>query len=120
MATLSEILEKGSATWTQSISSNDRFFPVILDHIDYLKANSTPHLLTPEKAYVCQYDVQRFLNDIKYRAQYAWIVLLINDIRSDLEFLGPRVLYIPNEEAIKKIWDRVITQDNTSARSPTR
>ena len=85
----------------------------ISDHVGYLR--STTSLVYPSAEVMAQnmYDVKRYIRNVQGGDQEIWwIVLLMNDLRSDMEFTYDNVangLYVPTTAQIRSLYSTFIS-----------
>lgn len=75
----------------------------IKDHRDEIVAKATRRRLTPDAMNVVKYDLRRYLRSIRYNENLYWIVLYINTIDSDADFIKISDILVPNETQISDL-----------------
>lgn len=82
----------------------------ILDHIDYIKRRSTTYDIDGPLMNFYRYDLKRFLKaHLRRQRDIAWIVLLLNDMHNDFEFVNPGKYVIPTDDLINALYHSYIT-----------
>lgn len=93
---------------TQSSTFSDDQGPwrqYILDHLDNIRKTSETFVLDGPLMNLYRFDLRRFLYDKMNRHEdLTWIVLLINDIPSELEFVNIDNLIVPTDSLITKLY----------------
>lgn len=97
MSLLSELAAYNNNT----ILGNDagwRLF--VLDHIENVRSNGTTLTITPALMSQCQNDLPRLLRSENISSVLDWVVYMLNDFQSDLDFvipeIGRRTIYVPD------------------------
>ena len=96
---MSDIFLDTDAKWRQ----------VVLDHLDLIIVNSRTYDLIDEDLVQCQYSPQRYLRRLRVRASLYWIVMLINEWRSDADFhldMPTRQVLIPTESYLEALYSK--------------
>lgn len=82
----------------------------ILDHLDYIAQRSNSYMIDADLMYGYRYDLQRYLKENqRIHQDIAWIVLLLNNMGSDLEFDTPGEYVIPNDTLIQNLYYSYMT-----------
>jgi hypothetical protein len=95
----------GNANRTQMGDDQGRWRQFILDHLDFIARRSQTKEIPAEMMNLYRYDLDRFLKqECSRNEDIAWIVLLINDLPSDFEFVGVRFLIVPTDDLISSLF----------------
>jgi len=95
-----------------SVTANDQgpWRQYVLDHIDWLKARIQPTEIQDLLMNQYRYDLERFLRDeVRLQLDVAWIVLLLNDMSCDFEFVQPGTYLIPQDALINSLYHSFAT-----------
>ena len=88
---------------------------VILDHKSYLIANSRTAIISSSYMQRYVHSLKRYLRSMNYSTNCAWIVGIINNIPSDVQFTSETLtLYIPNMSVIEELYTTYKTQANST------
>ena len=99
-------LHSAYASILSSYSNYDReWVQFIKDHYYHIKSKSTLVELNPYKHNTYHYRVTDFLKDNNIPVEMAWIVLFINQLGSDAEFIDLNLMIIPDVTDIKALRD---------------
>ena len=85
---------------------NKDFMDVLEAHLDYLKKDSSTHIVQVKADRVAIYegDFYGYLNEVGIEPEYHWIIMRINGMRSPTEFTnGMDTLFIPSKDEINQI-----------------
>lgn len=111
---LSQILATNIASNVLS-DDNGPWRQYILDHLDYISVRTKPSQIDRLLINQYRYDLARYLKDkAGIRGNIAWIVLLLNNIKSDFEFTEPGIYIIPTDDLINALYHSFITLETNS------
>jgi hypothetical protein len=83
----------------------------ILDHLDYIARRTAVYEITSLLMNQYRYDLARFLREhMSLRSDLAWIVILLNNMSTDLEFDTPGEFIIPTDELIDQLYHSYTTK----------
>lgn len=101
------------------MDTDDAWRQFVLDHRFKLIAGATPVLPTNELLSQNNYDIQRYLREINIDPTYFWIIFVMNDIDSDMNFHMDRVnsvIYIPTQADVTELYTtyKTVSQENNA------
>jgi hypothetical protein len=71
--------------------------------------------ITPSYMQSYKYSIKRYLRSVQFNNNCAWIVQLLNDIPSDIQFTGQNLLlYIPPMNVIEALYTNYVTANATT------
>ena len=115
MSTLQNYLNDASEKRGSGIYNNTdlRWVRVIKDHREILiKTGSYIELVEFEKNISFKYDLKNFIEKNIVRGasniknnNAMWIIMILNNIRDDSDFVDRDFIYVPNEEEIRSLYD---------------
>lgn len=76
----------------------------IQDHKQLILENSVLVTISKSTIHTYKYRIEEYLKSIGHPITLAWIVLYINNIKSNLEFKDLDSLYIPTESYIESLY----------------
>lgn len=88
------------------------WYQFVLDHKDYIRQRSTQVMPSGEIIGQTRYDVTRWLRKENFEPKFWWIVMVINDINSDLDYRKNNILipiFIPTVTVIKNLYTSYIS-----------
>ncbi len=87
--------------------TDPRWRQFISDYILILKEKSTVYNVTAQMAEIYYQDIPGLLRHIGSNTdpRADWIVRLVNDLKSDLEFTGAITLYVPSTTVVANLYD---------------
>lgn len=87
----------------------------ILDHLDFIAARSRTYEIDSPLMNLYRYDLKRFLREnLKIHGDLAWIVLLLNNLKNDLEWNTEGSYIIPDSNIIAQLYHSYITISTNS------
>lgn len=87
----------------------------ISDHKQYLIGQSNTATISNSYMQGYQYSLRRYLRSIHYNIHFAWIVSLINDIPTDVQFTTNVImLLIPPQNVLEALYTNYITTNPTT------
>jgi hypothetical protein len=82
----------------------------ISDHKQYLIGQSQTYSISSSYLQSYIFSMKRYLRSIGYNTHLAWIVSLINNIPSDVQFVaGTTLLYVPSLTLIQSLYTNYVT-----------
>lgn len=103
--TLIEYLQQANANPLMDTDVKWRQF--VSDHKITLRSSCTQLVPTNELLTQCNYNISRYLRMCGISSVFKWIVIMINDIDSDMAFAidrVPTVIYIPTQAGVTKLY----------------
>lgn len=77
----------------------------ILDHLIYLQTQSDTATISNSYMQSCSFSLKRYLRSINYSTNWAWIVGLVNNIPTDVQFtFGVNSLYLPTNTVLQRLY----------------
>lgn len=77
----------------------------VCDHLDYIAVRSRTYNIKPEVMELYKYDLPRFLKDrMSLHWDIGWIVVLLNDLGSELGFSDYGNYVIPSDTLISNLY----------------
>ena len=93
-----------------------RWRQFILDHLMYLRKNSTLYAIDGTIVNRYRYDLAKFLKEyLKLQNDLAWIVLLMNGMANDFEFDSPGEFRIPTDALVLGLYHSYVTINNKTS-----
>ena len=82
------------------------------DHINYIKENSSPVIITDADRDRYRYKFKHFLRENKCNRSIFWIATLINELTMYEDFVLKEYILIPNISYIKNLYRQYRTSRN--------
>ncbi len=89
----------------------------IIDHKAYIISSAIQQQISPEVMTQCNYNLIRYMRAQNLQTNLAWIVLILNDLNSDIDFYADMLsltIYIPNEPVIQTLYQTYQTTSQVS------
>lgn len=104
----------GSASY---LDQDENWRQFVLDHRVNIKEQSTPWTLTPGMYNQCAYDLRRWMREININESIYWIVMIINGLDSDMDFVEgtlPNQIWVPSETVIGDLYNSYLTSTSST------
>ena len=77
----------------------------VLDHIVYIRNLSKVTVISAEVMNQYRYNLKHYLKQVvRTHQDIGWIVQLLNELRSDMDFYIPGSFYIPQDNTIRDLY----------------
>jgi len=104
-----------SQSFNQYSDLDPKWRQFIDDHKTYLIEQSPLMSITPSYMQRYKYSIKQYLQSVQFNHNCAWIVQLINNIPSDIQFTGQNILlYIPPMNVIEALYTNYVTANPTT------
>lgn len=75
----------------------------VKDHIEEIKARATIIDISPSLMNVVRYNLSRFLREQRIDTRHDWIVYLINEFNSDVDFIHRAQVLVPSPDHLESL-----------------
>lgn len=84
--------------------NNEKWVQLIKDHIEYIRETSTERTISADFFRPYKYNLNYYLRAIAFNPSMEWIVRLINDMPSDMDFIHINTILVPSKNVIKELY----------------
>jgi hypothetical protein len=93
--------------------TDDPAFPFweqfIMDHKELIKENSVTHTIDSNKMHDVKFRLYQYMREQRYETSYIWIILFVNDIIDETNFVNLTSILIPKIEFIRDLYKQFIS-----------
>ena len=91
------------------------WFQFVQDHYNELKQSATLQTISPEIMYQYRYSLESYLRHINKNINIAWIVLILNGLDSNMDFVDVKSILIPTDSALSDLYNSYINFKTAAA-----